>query len=140
MADLNELNIQLRGEELAVLQGKKGSVLQKVMETIVLYGEALEAEKLVEIEGPGHFVIPFSTPGIAPSIKMLEELVDAGLKTKYPFTLDPRGALDVENLNLRPEVERELLKMYKENPLLSLEMQSFISFFYIFFREISLIN
>jgi len=114
MVDLKALNIQLNSEETAILQGKQGSVMQKVMETVVLYGEALEAEKLVDIEGPGHFVIPYSTPGIAPSIKMLEDLAAAGLKTKYPFTLDPRGALDFENLNLRPEVEQGLLEMYQD--------------------------
>lgn len=111
--ELNELKILLTNEELAVLQGKKGSMMQKVMETVVLYGEALNAEKLIPIEGPGHFVISFSSPGIAPSIKMLEELVAAGLRTQYPFTLDPRGALDFENLNLKPEVERALLDMYE---------------------------
>lgn len=111
--DLAELKIQLTEEELAVLQGKQGSVMQKVMETVVRYGEALNAEKLVDIEGSGHFVIPYSNPGIAPSIEMLEELVAAGLKTKYPFTLDPRAALDFENLNLRPRVKQALSEMYK---------------------------
>lgn len=111
--DIAELKIQLTEGELAVLQGKQGSVMQKVMETVVRYGEALNAEKLVDIEGSGHFVIPYSNPGIAPSIEMLEELVAAGLKTKYPFTLDPRAALDFENLNLRPRVEQALSEMYK---------------------------
>lgn len=114
LPNLNDLNIQLTDEEMAVLQGEKGSVLQKIMTTVVRYGEALKAEKLVEIEGPGHFVIPFSNPGIAPSIEMLEELVAAGLKTKYPFTLDPRPALDFEILNLRPRVKKALLEMYKK--------------------------
>ncbi|MBW2589577.1 MAG: DUF521 domain-containing protein [Deltaproteobacteria bacterium] len=51
--ELNELKILLTNEELAILQGKKGSMLQKIMETVVLYGEALNAEKLIPIEGPG---------------------------------------------------------------------------------------
>ena len=112
--DLTKLKIRLNDEELATLQGKHGSVLQKVLETIVLYGEALNAEELVDIEGSGHFVIPFSNPGISPPIEMLEELVAAGLKTEYPFTLDPRPALDFENLNLRPIVEQALLEMFKD--------------------------
>ncbi len=105
--------MRLTDEEQALLGGEHGSVMQKVMQTIVRYGEALNAEKLVDIEGPGHFVIAYSNQGIAPSIKMLEELVAAGLRTKYPFTLDPRGALDFENLNMRPEVEGALLEMFK---------------------------
>ncbi len=113
MDNLDLLKIQLSQDERDILRGSRGSVLQKIMETVVLYGEALNAEKLIPIEGPGHFVISFSSPGIAPSIKMLEELVAAGLRTQYPFTLDPRGALDFENLNLKPEVERALLDMYE---------------------------
>ena len=111
--EFNKMNIHLTKEELAILQGKHGSVLQKVMETVVSYGEALEAVKLADIEGPGHFVISFSSEGIAPPIMMLEELIDAGLRTKFPFTLDPRGALDFENLNLQPRVEQALLDMYQ---------------------------
>ncbi len=106
------MRIQLNKEELAVLQGSQGSVMQKVMETVVLYGETLNAEKLVDIEGPGHFVISFSNQGIAPSIKMLEELVAAGLKTKFPFTLDPRPALDFENLNLITREEQGLSELF----------------------------
>jgi len=49
--------------------------MQRVMKTVVLYGEALGAERLVDIEGNGHFVISWATPGIAPSLEMLEELV-----------------------------------------------------------------
>jgi len=112
-AEFNKLNIHLSKEELAILQGKHGSVMQKVMKTVVLYGEALDADKLADIEGPGHFVISFSREGIAPPIRVLEELVDAGLRTKFPFTLDPRGALDFENLNLQPGVEQALLDMYQ---------------------------
>ena len=42
-------------------------------------------------------MIAYAIPGIAPSLEMLEELVGAGLRTKYPFTLDPRPPLDYDN-------------------------------------------
>lgn len=112
MVNLDQLNIQLSQEEKKILHGSQGQVLQKVMETVVLYGEALCAERLIDITGPGHLVIPWSIPGISPPIDMLEELVDAGLKTKYPFTLDPCPPLDFENLNLEPAVEAAILEMY----------------------------
>jgi predicted aconitase len=114
MIDLDNLNIQLTDDEIATLQGKQGPLLKKVMETVVLYGEALRAEKLVDIEGPGHFVISWSTPGIAPPMDMLEELVSAGLRTTHPFTLDPRPPLDFENLGLSPEVEESINEMYQQ--------------------------
>ena len=82
--------------------------MQKVMETVVHYAEALHAERLVDIEGPGHFVIPEALPGISPPVELLEELVDASLKTKFPFTLDPRPPLDFQNLFLRPQEQVEI--------------------------------
>jgi predicted aconitase len=84
-------------DEEAVLAGRDGAVMQKVMRTVVQYGEALGAERLADISGDGHMVIAYALPGIAPSLEMLEELVAAGLTTKFPFTLDPRPPLDYEN-------------------------------------------
>jgi len=114
MVALNHLNIHLSQDERDILNGNQGPVLQKVMETVVLFGEALGADRLVDIDGPGHFVIPWCIPGIAPQIEMLEQLVAAGLKTKYPFTFDPRPPLDFENLNLEPEIENAILGMFSE--------------------------
>lgn len=114
MTDLEDLRIKLTPEERGILRGRQGPTMQKVMKTVVLYGEALGAERLVEIEGDGHFVIPWATPGIGPSLEMLGELVAAGLKTKYPFTLDPKAPLDFENLSLSPEQEQALEEMYRD--------------------------
>ena len=113
MNNLANLIIKLTDDEKDILHGSQGQTMQKIMETVVLYGEALEAERLVDIEGPGHFVIAYSTPGIAPPIELLEELVGAGLKTKFPFTLDPRPPLDFDNLFLRPEEEAAIEAMYR---------------------------
>jgi len=114
MIDLENLNINLTQEERATLEGSQGPTMQKVLETVVLYGEALGAEKLVDIEGDGHFVIPWCTPGIAPSLEMLDELAEAGLKTKYPFTLDPHAPIDFENLGLSKDVEEKIEEMYQD--------------------------
>jgi predicted aconitase len=114
MADLQDLRIKLTEQERDILHGKQGPTMQKVMHTVVLYGEALGADRLVDIEGDGHFVIPWASPGIAPPLEMLDELVAAGLRTTHPFTLDPRAPLDFENLSLRPEQERTLEQMYRD--------------------------
>jgi predicted aconitase len=114
MIGLENLKIKLTQEEQDILQGKQGLTMQKVMQTVVLYGEALKAERLVDIEGDGHFVISWANSGIAPPLEMLDELVAAGLKTKYPFTLDPKAPLDFENLGLRAELEQALEKMYQD--------------------------
>jgi len=104
--------MELTPEEERVLAGEQGPVLQKVMKTLVRYGQVLEAERFVDIEGDGHFAIHHALPGIGPRIEMLEELVEAGLRTKYPFTLDPRPPLDYENLSLTPEQVREFERMF----------------------------
>lgn len=41
--------MQLTKEQQAILDGEKGETLAKVMKTLVMYGDAFEAEKLVPI-------------------------------------------------------------------------------------------
>jgi hypothetical protein len=95
--------MKLTSEEQAVVQGKHGAALKKVMLTLVSYGEALGAERFVDIEGSGHFALHHVLPGIGPRLEMLDELVEAGLRAKFPFTLDPVPPLDFENLDLSPD-------------------------------------
>jgi|GEM_PF-6414 len=104
----------LTTEEQAILDGAKGETLQKVMQTVVTYGEAVNADRLVDIEGDGHFSITGSTPGLTAPLEMLLELIDAGLSTKYPFTLDPREPLDFKNLGLTREQEAEFRFMFRD--------------------------
>jgi predicted aconitase len=111
-----DLSIELTQEEREVLQGKQGPTMRKVMETVVLYGQALGADRLVNIDGDGHFVIAYAVPGIAPSMEMLDELVAAGLKSRLPFTLDPKPPLDYENWFLSSEQIRLLDEMYRDQP------------------------
>lgn len=111
------MKIKLSKEEKDILSGRRGATLQKIMKTVVLYGEALEAERLVELTGKGHFVITCAIPGISPSIEMLDEIITAGLKTRYPFTLDPVAPLDFENWWLNSKQIRTLERMY-QNQLL----------------------
>jgi hypothetical protein len=116
MINPENLNVVLTQDEEDILRGSQGSVMSKVMQSVVLYAEALGAEGLADIEGPGHFVIPWASPGIAPPIEMLEELVSAGLKTKFPFTLDPRPPFDFDNLSLSTEEQEAIKQMYKDQP------------------------
>jgi predicted aconitase len=45
---------------------------------------------------------------------MLEELVSAGLRTKFPFTLDPKPPLDFHNLGLTPQQKEEFNTMFRD--------------------------
>jgi len=105
--------MKLSREEQDMLEGGQGPTLQKVMQSLVFYGEALGAERFVDVEWGGHFAIPFAIPGLGPRVEMLDELVEAGLKTTHPFTLDPRAPLDFENLDLTAEQEQAFLEMFR---------------------------
>jgi hypothetical protein len=105
--------MKLNKEEQDMLDGKQGSTLQKVMRTLVLYGRALGAERFVDIEGDGHFSVPYAFPGVGLRPEMLDELTHAGLKTKHPFTLDPRAPLDFENLGITREQEQAFEHMLR---------------------------
>jgi predicted aconitase len=106
--------MKLTQEEQDMLDGKKGPSLQKIMKTLVLYGQALGAERFANIEGDGHFSIPFAVPGVGARLEMLDELAEAGLKTKYPFTLDPRVPSDFENLDLKFEQKQVFTEMFRD--------------------------
>ena len=101
-------------EEKNILHGSQGEKMQKILATVVLYGEALGAEKLVDINGYGHFVITYAIPGIAPSMEMLVDFAASGLKAKYPFTLDPKPPLDFENWFLSAGQIKTLEQMYED--------------------------
>ena len=50
----------LTEEQKAILNGSKGETMAKVMKTMVMYGEAFEAEKLVPITSKyNHLVTSF---------------------------------------------------------------------------------
>ena len=91
--------MQISKEEQEILEGKQGVILQKALQTLKLYGEALESEKFVEIEGMGHLVVATPTIGNGIRKEMLLELVNQGVKCKFPFTLDPPAPLGNEDIN-----------------------------------------
>jgi predicted aconitase len=89
--------MQLTKEEQDILQGKEGKTLSKVMQSVVQYGSAFGARRLVPIDGAPHLVTSFGANVIKPYFAMVDELIEAGLQTKKPFTVDPRP-IDYENV------------------------------------------
>lgn len=96
-----EPHMQLTDEELAILKGQKGATLQKVMESVVRYGEIFGAGRLVPLNGPVHLVTSFGIPILTPVFDIMDELIAAGLKTEKPFTVDPRP-LDYPDIRCTP--------------------------------------
>jgi predicted aconitase len=88
----------LTDEEQALLDGRQGETLRKVMRSVVAYGEVFGAERLVPIEGMPHLVTSFGANTIRPYFDMVEEILEDGLKFSKPFTVDPRP-MEYEALN-----------------------------------------
>ena len=81
----------LTKEQQAILDGEKGETLAKVMETLVKYGDAFEAEKLVPITSKyNHLVTSFGLKVMAPVYDLMQQLLDADVCSSQKFSVDPR--------------------------------------------------
>ncbi len=91
---------------LAAVSPERASTLTRVHRALSLYSESMGATHLLEIESGGHFSAADPIPAVGMRLEMLEELVEAGLRTSHPFTLDPRGPLELDGLTLSVEERR----------------------------------
>ncbi len=81
----------LTAEQQGILDGEKGETLAKVMKTLVMYGDAFEAEKLVPITSKyNHLVTSFGLKVMAPVYDLMQQLLDAGVMSEQKFSVDPR--------------------------------------------------
>jgi len=81
----------LTKEQQAILDGAQGETLAKVMKTLVMYGDAFEAEKLVPITSKyNHLVTSFGLKVMSPVYDLMQQLLDAGVCSGQKFSVDPR--------------------------------------------------
>lgn len=81
----------LTKEQQAILNGEQGETLAKVMKTLVMYGDAFEAEKLVPITSSyNHLVTSFGLKVMSPVYDLMQQLLDAGVASGQKFSVDPR--------------------------------------------------
>ena len=81
----------LTKEQQAILDGAKGETMAKVMKTMVMYGDAFEAEKLVPITSNyNHLVTSFGLKVMSPVYDLKQQLLDAGVASGQKFSVDPR--------------------------------------------------
>ena len=81
----------LTKEQEAILNGEKGETLAKVMKTLVMYGDAFEAEKLVPITSQyNHLVTSFGLKVMSPVYDLMQTILDAGVASGQKFSVDPR--------------------------------------------------
>ncbi len=83
--------MKLTPEQQAMLDGAQGEAMARVVKTLVMYGDAFGAERMVPITGKcGHTVISFGLKAIQPVYDLYDQLIDAGLVSGQRFTADPR--------------------------------------------------
>ena len=83
--------MKLTKEQQAILDGKQGETLAKVMETVIRYGELFGAQKLIPITSEyNHLVTSFGLKALGPVYDLMDKLIKDGAISKQKFSVDPR--------------------------------------------------
>ena len=83
--------MQLTEKQQQILDGAQGETMAKVMKTMVMYGEAFGAEKLVPITSKyNHLVTSFGLKVMSPVYDLMQKLLDDGVMSGQKFSVDPR--------------------------------------------------
>ncbi|MBQ7115543.1 MAG: DUF521 domain-containing protein [Clostridia bacterium] len=83
--------MELTPEQAAILNGEKGEVMAKVMKTLVMYGEAFGATKMIPVTSEkGHLVTSFGLKVMSPVYDLMDQLINAGIKSTQKFSVDPK--------------------------------------------------
>ncbi len=81
----------LTAEQQEILNGSKGETMAKVMKTLVMYGEAFGADKMVPVTSQyNHLVTSFGLKMMKPVFDLMQQLIDAGAVSAQQFSVDPR--------------------------------------------------
>ena len=106
--------MELTHEQQATLNGEKGETMAKVLKTLLMYGDIFGAEKLVPVtHADGHLVTSFGIALMKPLFSTMDKLIEADIKTKGKFTVDPRP-LDYENVKCNVLEKLVFHIMYKK--------------------------
>lgn len=96
-----DYKMKLTAKQTGILNGAQGETMAKVMETIVMFGDMFGAERLVPVtHNHGHLVTSFGLGLLKPLYATMDKLVEAGIKVKGDFTIDPRP-VDFQNVPYR---------------------------------------
>ena len=83
--------MQLNEELQAVLDGKKGATLQKVLRTMMRYGELFGADTMAPVSSQyNHLVTSFGLKALTPVYALLDQLIAEAAVSKQKFSADPR--------------------------------------------------
>ena len=81
----------LTAEQQAILNGSQGETMAKVWKTLVMYGDAFGADKMVPVTSTyNHLVTSFGLKMMKPVFDLMQQLIDAGAVSSQQFSVDPR--------------------------------------------------
>ena len=81
----------LTPEQQAILDGSQGETMAKVWKTLVMYGDIFGADKMVPITSKNnHLVTSFGLKMMTPVFQLMQQLIDDGVVSGQPFSVDPR--------------------------------------------------
>jgi len=107
----------LTPEEQDILDGKHGAAQAKVMKTVVAFGNAFGASKLVDLGGAPHSSVFNAPPFMKSIIDVFDQCADEGLKSYAPFTVNPRP-FDLYNVETDPVEMNMVFEGYPLQPQL----------------------
>ena len=85
--------MQLNQELRSVLEGGKGATLQKVLQTMMRYGELFGADEMVPITSRyNHLVTSFGLKALTPVYGLLDQLIAEGALSQQKFSARPAAA------------------------------------------------
>ncbi len=92
----------LTKEQQDVLNGSRGETMAKVMQTLVAYGDAFDAERLVPVTSEyGHTVISFGLGIMKPVYELYDKILSENEISRQRFSADPRP-VDKKNVPANP--------------------------------------
>ena len=113
-----DYKMELTAEQLAMLNGEQGETMAKVVKTLVMYGEAFGATKMVPVTSEkGHLVTSFGLKVMTPVYDLMDQLIDAGLSSKQKFSVDPKP--------VDPKVPSNFLKNFVFNKFMYTKQDSY---------------
>ncbi len=81
----------LTDEQQAILNGSQGETMAKVWKTLVMYGDAFGADKMVPVTSQyNHLVTSFGLKMIGPVYDLMNQLIEGGALSQQKFSMDPR--------------------------------------------------
>ena len=116
--NLMDYKMELTPEQLAMLNGEQGETMAKVVKTLVMYGEAFGATKMVPVTSEkGHLVTSFGLKVMTPVYDLMDQLINAGLSSKQKFSVDPKP--------VDPNVPSNFLKNFVFNKFMYTKQDSY---------------